>query len=219
MAMQQIIPGLHTFTGLIFGRVYLIEDPDGLTLIDAGLPLAASQILIQLRAAGYAPEEVKRILITHAHSDHIGGLPALKKATSARVFASALERQAIVDNLRSSSQILPESLVDHTVAEGDVIEEVMGGLKVLHTPGHTPGHIVFWQPWKKILFCGDVIVRWRKLGLPPAKPTIDMEENKRSIRRLAKLGSRVVCCGHGKPLTENAAQMMLMFVQTLGTPF
>src|SRR4051794_41124061 len=93
--MRQILPNLYTFTGLLMGRVYLIEDPGGLTVIDAGLDSAAPKVIKQLEAAGRKASDVKRILVTHGHADHVGGLPALKAATGARVLASAQDRAAI----------------------------------------------------------------------------------------------------------------------------
>lgn len=90
--MKQILPKLHHFTGLLVGRVYCIEDADGLTLVDAGLGLAAARVLEQLRVWGKNPGDVKRILVTHAHSDHVGGLPALHRATGAQVICSAIEK-------------------------------------------------------------------------------------------------------------------------------
>lgn len=97
MAIRSIIPGVFYFTGLIAGRVYLIEDQGELTLIDAGLGLAANRIIGDLKTAGHSPGDVKRILITHAHPDHIGGLHTLQAATGAAVYASALEKAVIED--------------------------------------------------------------------------------------------------------------------------
>lgn len=79
--MKPILPGLYTLTGLIVGRVYLIEDPDGLTLIDASIPLSAPKIIKQIEGMGRKATDVKRILLTHAHPDHHGNLPKLKQAT------------------------------------------------------------------------------------------------------------------------------------------
>ena len=93
--MQQIMPGVHAFTGLLMGRVYALEDADGLTLIDAGLGLAAGKVLKQLQASGREASDVKRILITHAHPDHVGGLVKLQTATGAQVVAHSLERPVI----------------------------------------------------------------------------------------------------------------------------
>ena len=93
--LEEIVPGVYTFTGLGVGRVYLIDDADGLTLVDASIPSAAGKIIRQLRAMNRRPQDVKRVLITHAHPDHIGGLARLKAETGAQVIAPAAERAAV----------------------------------------------------------------------------------------------------------------------------
>jgi glyoxylase-like metal-dependent hydrolase (beta-lactamase superfamily II) len=224
--MRDIAPGLRSFTGLIMGRVYLIEDADGLTLIDAGLGLAAERIIVQLRQAGRRPDEVKRILITHAHPDHVGGLRRLKALTGASVIASALEtpviegRQPIArrpGKLRLPDTIFKPTPVDRVVADGDVID-ALGGLRVVLTPGHAPGHIAFWQPERKILFCGDVLFNRPSLRLPFALLTVDMAENIRSIKKIAGLDAERVCFGHGPPLVQNAARRLRDFSAQIGSP-
>jgi len=229
--MKQIIPGLYTFTGLLIGRVYLIEDPDGLTLVDAGVSLVTRRIIKQLQAAGYMPRDVKRILVTHAHPDHVGGLPALKRLTGADVLASALDRPVVEGRkpvprsekakmtvLSRAMNPIPIKLrgtpVDREIGEGDALD-VMGGLQVLATPGHTPGHLSFWQPEKRVLICGDVMVSALWLRLPAPAYTVDMAENKRSIRRLAGLEPSVACLGHGFPLTRNTAEKINAFARSL----
>lgn len=231
--MKQIIPGVYTFTGLMVGRVYLIEDGDGLTLIDTGIAQAGPKILAQVGMLGRAPSDIKRILITHAHPDHAGSLPGLRQATGAQIFASTEERPVIEGKipiprvprhqLRGMARLihmpnarLPGTPVDRVVNGGDVLADVMGGLHVVATPGHAPGHIAFWQPEKGILFCGDAICRTPNLRLPYSFLTYDMDENKRSIRRLAELDASIVCFGHGQPLTERAAQAIRAFARTVG---
>ncbi len=231
--MKQIIPRLYRFTGLLVGRVYGIEDPDGLTLIDTGLELAADRILQQLHAAGRPPQAVKRILITHAHPDHVGGLPTLQAATGAQVIASAGERPVIEgkipvprpapDQLSGLNRLLrvpPTTFkptpVDRVVADGEVLAEVMSGLQVLATPGHAPGHLAFWQPQARILFCGDVMMHVAGLRLPIAIATVDMTEDKRSIRALARRKPRLICFGHGVPLGRNAADTLQAFADRQG---
>lgn len=232
--MKQIIPGLHMFSGLFFGRVYLIEDSDGLSIIDASIESAADKIIRQLKAAGHQPSDVKRILITHGHPDHIGGLPMLQEITGAKVIASAIERPVIegttpiprvaADKLSGIAKLMrprkdetmPGTPVDRVVEEGSKIPEVMGGLEVLATPGHTYGHVTFWQPEKKIAFCGDVIMRMWSLSLPFAAFTVDMEANKRSIKRLAELDADMICFGHGNPFTEGTAQTIRAFARKVG---
>ncbi|MCI0729670.1 MAG: MBL fold metallo-hydrolase, partial [Chloroflexi bacterium] len=164
--MKQIVPGVHTFTGLMVGRVYLLEGEDGLSLVDASLPNAAGKILKQLAAAGHQPGDVKRIFITHAHPDHVGALPALKAATGAAVIATEQEKPVIEgqvpvprrpSGLRPPNMTVKPTTVDRVVAGGEMFSEVLGGLQVVFTPGHAPGHLSLWQPERRILFCGDVI--------------------------------------------------------------
>ncbi len=229
--MKQILPGLHFITGLPVGRVYVIEDPDGLTLIDASISGVANTILSQVKGLGRSAREVKRILITHAHPDHVGSLRELKQATGAQVAASAIEQPVIEGQIpvprvdpaklkglfkfRPPRTVMKATPVDHPLRGGETLD-CMGGLQAVFTPGHAPGHLAFWQPQKRILFCGDVLFNAPKFGLPPAFLTVDMDENKRSIRKLAELGPEVVCFGHGDPLTQNAAQTLTAFARQIG---
>lgn len=232
--MKEILPGFYTFTGLMVGRVYMNDDPDGITIIDTGLDLAANRIISQLSAAGRKPTDVKRILITHAHPDHIGGLPKLKEATGAEVICAAGERPVVEGKIpiptpsreRQSgiwrmislpSQTAKGTPVDRELIGGDVLPEVMGGLHVLSTPGHAPDHIAFWQPDRKLLIIGDVMMRmFGRLRLPFAAATVDMEEDKRSIKKLAEYDAEVICFGHGEPIMPNAAEVIRAFARKVG---
>jgi glyoxylase-like metal-dependent hydrolase (beta-lactamase superfamily II) len=225
--MKQITTNLHTFTGLVVGRVYLIEDPDGLTIIDTSLPIAPKRIIKQLREIGRAPSDVKRILITHAHPDHVGGLPELVRLTGAEVWAS--EGEAAVIRGETSVALPPvrsvpwpqrilrfimppakfkPSPVHRILKDGDILD-VLGGLQVISTPGHAPDHISFWQPEQRILFAGDTMMYLFGRLDPLFKiVTVDMPENMRSVRKLAALEPQTILCGHGVPITERATAML-----------
>ncbi len=230
--MQSIAPNLYSFDHLIAGRVYLIDDPDGLTIIDGSILRSTPAILSQITASGRKLTDIRRILLTHAHPDHVGALPTLQAQSGAQVITSEIEKPYAEGTLpvvrpdpaslsrwtrRMPNLPMPKQAVkvDRTVRDGDLIE-ALGGLQVIATPGHSPGHICFWQPERKILFVGDVMMHvFGGLRLPIASATPDMQENIRSIHKLAQLDAKIACFGHGQPITQDAAAQVRAFAQSL----
>ncbi len=218
---MEIIPNVHLIPNTI-ANPYLIIDPDGLTLIDAGLPGSHRKILRYLAGLGYAPRDLIRILITHADFDHVGGLAPLKAASGARVYASPVEAQAMLEG-HSSRALKPRSSIvkillglmtnlfkpapiqaDELLSEGQVLP-VLGGLRVVETPGHTPGHISLYAPSSGVLFCGDSIVSGESgLRGSSGSNNWDQARSDESVRKQALLGARILCCGHG-PVVLDAA--------------
>lgn len=233
--MQKILEGVYALQGLRVGRVYVIESTDGLTLIDTSVEGAERAIARDLAHGGYAVKDIRRILITHAHPDHIGALAALVKLSGARVYAHALEAPIIRGEqsvmyapnykdsalTRSFSALLgirgmPPAQVDRTIAEGDPLPEVLPDLQVIEAPGHARGQVAFYSSERKLLLCGDAMVRFGgKLSLPLAPFTFDMAEAKRTVKRLATLEVEALCCGHGAPIVHNASAHLRAFAQKL----
>ncbi|NJM41187.1 MAG: MBL fold metallo-hydrolase [Anaerolineae bacterium] len=230
--MKQILQGLHTFTSLQLGRVYLIEDADGYTLIDTGLASSAIRIARELMQSGRKLDAIKRIIITHAHYDHIGGLVRLKEMTGAQVLAHPLEKKVIQGEMpearpQRASLSLPSKLiwrhpntwpgveVAREVNDGDVLDEVMGGLHIVHAPGHAPGQIALWQPHWRVLICGDAMMNIPSLRLPLAAYTVDMAQAKQTVKMLAKLNPTIVCFGHGSPIFLQTAEKVRAFADGL----
>ncbi|MGZ6315854.1 MAG: MBL fold metallo-hydrolase [Anaerolineales bacterium] len=218
------MPKVHLVPNII-ANPYIIMDPDGLTLIDTGLPGSDKKILQYMRERGFSAKDLVRIIITHSDVDHVGGLAALQRASGARVFASAIEAAAIAKG-EPSRRIRPARLgrrlfmavvrrffkakplqVDVILREGQKLD-VLGGLEVLETPGHTPGHISLFSPSTGILFVGDSIVS-RDTGLAGSLPanTWDQAKATESVRRQAALGAQVICSGHG-PVVKDAVGKM-----------
>lgn len=228
--MKKLASKIFQFTGLQAGRAYAIIDDDGVTLIDVGLKSAGAKILRQLSRGGYRPEDVKRILITHAHGDHVGALPMLKDATGAMVTASVAETPIVEGRepihfpskeslsgiprlMNYAGQLLSGTKVDRQVGDGDFIPEVLGGLTVIATPGHSAGHIAFWHAERGLLFCGDALMNLFGMRLPFAAFTPDMPEAIRSVQKLAALSPKTIYFGHGNPLTENTAPILQTFAR------
>jgi glyoxylase-like metal-dependent hydrolase (beta-lactamase superfamily II) len=84
----------------------------------------------------------------------------------------------------------------------------IAGFRVVHAPGHTPGHVAFFRARDRVLIAGDVLANYPRLGSwgglnePPHAFSIDPAQNRRSIAKLAELRPRLVCFGHGPPLTD-----------------
>ena len=212
---MKIIDNVFVVRGVV-ANPYLIVDADGLTVIDTGLPRSQKKILAYVAGLGKRAQDVKRIIITHADFDHIGGLAALQAATGARTYASKIEADAIALG-KSSREIkatgfslrrvlfalmrpfmkLTPFQVDETLAEGQTLP-VLGGLRVIGTPGHTPGHVSLFAPSVGVLFCGDSMVADDQ-GLQGSRPGITWEETRarESERKQAALGAHIVCSGHG----------------------
>ncbi|MDO3408702.1 MBL fold metallo-hydrolase [Saccharibacillus sp. CPCC 101409] len=197
----------------------LLADDDGLTLIDAGLPGMLGQIEEKIRAAGYNPDDVRRIVFTHQDVDHIGALAQLlERLPGVEILVHADERpylegeqalikmpaerlQSMPDGLRRLAEQMLASLVPGRVTRvlqhGEELP-LQGGLRILHTPGHTPGHISLYVPGEKLLLAGDALrVENGALAGPSEPYTPDMNQALRSLEQLAELEIDRVLCYHG----------------------
>jgi glyoxylase-like metal-dependent hydrolase (beta-lactamase superfamily II) len=217
---MEIIPHVYQIT-LRATNIILVAEKE-LTLIDTGLGGSARHIVSFIRRLGRSPEEISLIIITHNHLDHAGGLAGLKKFTPAKV---VLHKADISDDqnslpypwiARKLLRIPPFSLLRPLVyvqpnevdipVEGGEVFSPLGGLEVIHTPGHTPGSISLFSPQKKLLIVGDALHnRFRDIQLPPKMISADLAQAVDSVKRIARLDFDIICFGHGKPITKDAS--------------
>ncbi len=222
--LERLLPGVHRVR-LTWVNVYLWEREDGYTMIDTGFPWQAAAILNSMKATGISPSEVKRILITHGDIDHVGALAIVKRVTGGEVVAHAAEKPLIegttkrklrrnlagalytpIDRLLTALLLRPVS-VDRTVIDREILKEE--GFRVVYTPGHTPGHVAYYHPGRKVLFTGDAFMNVNgRIRGPYALYTPDPTGALESQRKLAALDVQVVFFGHGAPVLENAGEAL-----------
>lgn len=232
---MEIVPGLHLVDGMeTFGvNAYVWERPDGgLTLIDAGMPNSAETIVRFLNRLGR--QRLDRIIVTHADIDHVGSLARIKAWTGATVLCHAVEKALLAGQVQRQSRasllswlyrplylLVTRVILRHPAVDADelVLDKQMlpEGFEVVHVPGHTAGQIALYEPERGILIAADALTNFGdRLRRPVSLFTPQMDIAEDSIRRLAGLRNvNVICCGHGPPITERAAERLQAFASSL----
>lgn len=203
-----------------FVNAYLVREDDGLTLVDTTLPHGAKKILA---VAGETGLPITRIVLTHAHGDHIGGLdslvatlPGVEVAISARD-ARLLEKDLSLDPGEPQAPIRGDlrgarTRSTRTLAEGDRV----GSLEVVASPGHTPGHVAFLDSRDGTLYCGDAFSTRGGVETSaranPRFPLVVMGTWHRpttlaSARALRALNASRLAPGHGRVVEAPASAM------------
>ena len=199
---------------LLGSSAFLIVEDD-LTLIDAGLAGSGRLLQRYLRRIGRHPEEIVRIVCTHAHPDHIGGVREIAFGHETEVLMHPDDSARLRIRLRDVIQRpTPSTIVAlltrgpedaRPLADGEVLP-VLGGLQVVHTPGHTPGSVCLYAPRHRLLFVGDVLQVLRgRLSFASQFFSEDLELARRSIAKLAALDVGVIAFAHFPPWRNDAS--------------
>lgn len=227
---MQIAPNLHLVEGVRGGNVYLIVE-DTLALVDSGLPGSGPAIARFIARLGRRPDELKRVVLTHGHLDHAGSAAQLRVLTGAKVLAHAAETQhgMLLPGLSGAGGLVFRRIagllrvrsvnVDVLLHEGDIIP-VLGGLKVLHVPGHTPGSVCLLSESRGVLFSGDIMFNsGDRLSQPLPLFQQDRLLADQSLKKLLPLDIQLCCFGHSPPLGDGVQAMVSSFVvHPVGTP-
>jgi len=199
-------------------NVFLVDLPSGLLLIDSGPRGSKNEIFDSIRKIGKQPEDLKYIIITHAHHDHAGGLASILKTVNAQVFASPLCAQLLKRGIAFEPESkflqfllslitgfglirLPFVYIDpiispiKTVSEGDLIPD-KNGLQVINTPGHAAEQIALFYPIKEaLLFAADAAANVSGVKLAFAYQSAQI--NREIFTKLIGFPFKIAVFGHG----------------------
>ena len=213
-------------------NAFVIED-DGLTLVDTGLPGSTDKLFAALRKEGKNPADIKRIILTHLHTDHAGNAADIKRRVNARVYAHEEDARLLEKGvsgrpmtltpgltnrfvyqmfIKSAGNVVQPVAVEEKLRDGDVIP-VLGGIQVIHTPGHSAGHVALLLPSEGVLIAADLCAH--VLGLAYSTLYEDRALGQQSLLKAAALPFDTAVFGHGGPLHGQAnRQLQAKFAAT-----
>jgi glyoxylase-like metal-dependent hydrolase (beta-lactamase superfamily II) len=199
---QSLGPAQALQVNLGFVNAYVLVRGKQAAVVDTGTPNNAPKIADVVRTAGFGWDAVHHVILTHYHPDHIGSMgEILEAAPKATAYAGAAD----IPQIKSPRPI-------KAVADND---EVFG-LRMIATPGHTPGHVCVFDPAGSLLILGDAMNNIEsKLSGPNPKYTADMAEAHQSVKKLAKLKFERAVFGHGEPIDKGASHAIAKLAGTL----
>jgi glyoxylase-like metal-dependent hydrolase (beta-lactamase superfamily II) len=202
----------------------LVQDDGSVTLVDTGLKKAPARIVAGLAAIGKHPRDVTRIVLTHVHPDHAGGAAEMSRRTGAQVLVHGDDhgwaRSGRIAGANDPSTRLGRLFArmgdgkieafepGPALADGEVLP-VSGGLRVVHTPGHSPGHISLLIEETGTLITGDALFNFRFLRgarVSPAFLCSDFAMTKRTAHRLGEMEYDVAAFTHGPEIRDRARE-------------
>lgn len=214
----------------------LIWDDNEIILVDTGIPGQLEEIRGAIEKAGVPFNKLTKVILTHQDIDHIGSLPEILKTADHKIEVLAHEEdKPYIEGDKPPFKMNPERIakmieslpeeqrqkikalfgapltakVDKTISDEEVLP-YCGGITVIFTPGHTPGHISLYHHQSKTLITGDAIVAANGiLSGPNPQATPDMETALQSIKKFTKYDIETVICYHGGVIKDDANKQLL----------
>ncbi|MEO6019034.1 MAG: MBL fold metallo-hydrolase [Knoellia sp.] len=199
---------------------FIFRDDDGqVTLVDMGLKSHGPKVMAALAAVGSGPSDVTRLLLTHAHPDHAGGTAHVSRETGRPVDLHEADAEflrsglspprddslrigALANRLAGGRRAFEPVEVGQTFVDGQIVP-VAGGLEVVHTPGHSPGHAAYLHRESGVLITGDSIFNVRGLRWPIKSFCTNFVMTKQTAERLTTLDYTTAAFTHGAELRDN----------------
>ncbi len=206
-----------------FSCSYLVRTADGLIAIDAGMASDGTDVLQGLAHLGEPVSDLRAMLLTHWHNDHVAGAAAIVELASVPVYYHAGEKPFLTGEVAHGgirgaiSELIPElgllvlfkgllkDAPPRSVSATRYVEdgEERFGLEVIAAPGHTPGSVAYYYKAERVMFSGDALavvgkeIRFMARGVTPDKPRA-----RASMERLLAYDMDILCPGHRYPLKE-----------------
>lgn len=231
---RKIAEGAYCISQRKGGRVhaFLLDDGNELTLIDSLYDTDGQRIVNAIAQIGRKVSDLKNIVITHAHRSHLGGVAALQKLSGAKVWAHEWEADIIAGQREAQRVSLkpqwplqvyylqaglalgfgkhPPCEPDKFVREGDRV----GPLQIMHTPGHSPGHLGFYWAERRVLFAGDALATWPDLSLGWPAFNVNRTQHRNSLLKIDDLRADVIAVGHGEPATGDSIDRLRTLIRS-----
>jgi len=229
---MELASGIHLMPKLRGANAYVVWRDTGrdlLTLIDVGMPGNATRIIEYFESLGNPQANGCTIILTHPDLDHSGSVAELKsrlgnvKVAIHEADAPRLAGEKPLKEVRGAIGLIfrvMSPLMKFVPVKPDILlkdGEFVNGLKVIHTPGHTQGSISMYSESLKAIFVGDALRTDRNGNLKPpsATMTLNVEEARDSIRKIASYDFELLLPGHGLPILTDGSKKVKEFLVTL----
>ncbi len=204
-------------------NAFFLIDEDQVILIDTGFKNDHTKILTALQQINKQVSDIKHIILTHSHPDHAGALADLVKITGAKTYMhfedAALIRQGLAGRLPHEvspeilNKILYHLFIKRSANKNDVVDidvelkhnfnlPLAGGIEIIHTPGHSLGHVCLYIKSMDLLFAGDICSNM--MGLKLSTVYESRKVGIESIHKVAALPFNIAVFGHGNAVMQNA---------------
>jgi len=210
-------------------NVYLIDCGGEYAVIDAGGGAGVERILENVKSDGFDPKKIRVVVLTHCHFDHIGGSTELKHLTGCKLMAhkndassiECLDEYTLVNMAKESNLVFKAPKLDEILSNDARIKLGNANLRIMHTPGHTPGCIsvcVTEKDGKKAIFTGDIASTTGRLGFING-PGFDLSAWKLSIKRLIAEAPDRVYPGHNTFMLSDATEDLKLTDLKMNAPW